>query len=79
MGEVIGLGKQRKARERAARRDEAAANRAKFGLPGAEKKKARSEAEAAARRHEAHRLDAPDPERAKSDRPHPETDGGPEA
>lgn len=64
MAEIINLKRARKARERAAKSDEAAANRAKFGRTTAEKSRAESEAEIVDTRLDAHRLDPPPDEPA---------------
>lgn len=55
---VVNLRMARKARARAAARAEGNANAARFGRTPAERAAQETAAETAARRHEAHRLDA---------------------
>ena len=59
MGEVVNLRRARKARDKAARDTEAAANRQLHGRTKAEKELARGEGELAARRLDAHRREPP--------------------
>lgn len=63
MGEVIGLGKFRKARARADDKQRAEENRARFGRTRAERETAEKQADLAARRLDAHHIasdDTPD-------------------
>ena len=60
MGEVIGLGKARKARARADDKRRAEENRVRFGRTRAERDALTREAERADRALDAHRRDAPD-------------------
>ena len=57
MAEVVNLNRARKAREKAAAQDTAAANRVRFGRTKAEKELARAREEKAARELEQKKLD----------------------
>lgn len=59
MGEVVSLGKVRKAKARADRETQAQANRAKFGRTKAEKARDKSDADRAARLLDGARRDEP--------------------
>ncbi|MEH3146668.1 MAG: DUF4169 family protein [Methylobacterium frigidaeris] len=61
MAEIINLKQVRKAREKAARTEEAARNRAAFGRPKAAKTRAETQKALEQSRHEGHRLAKPDP------------------
>lgn len=60
MGEIVSLSKAKKARTRAERETQAAANRLKYGRPKAEIERKRREEARAERAHEAHKLEDDD-------------------
>ena len=62
MGDVVGLGKFRKARARVEDKKRAEENRIRFGRTRAERETAEKEGERAARVLDAHRRDTPDAE-----------------
>ncbi len=62
MGDVVGLGKFRKARTRVEDKKRAEENRVRFGRTRAEREAAEKEGERAARVLDAHRRDTPDAE-----------------
>lgn len=62
MGDVVGLGKFRKARARVEDRKRAEENRARFGRTRAEREAVEKEDERATRVLDAHRRDTPDAE-----------------
>ena len=57
MGEVVNLKRARKARERAQKEADAAANRSRFGRNAPERKAAEHDQAKASREHEGHKLD----------------------
>jgi Domain of unknown function (DUF4169) len=59
--DILSLSKHRKAKAKAAREQQASENRVLFGRTKAEKLKAKVEAENAASKIDAHRLDKPEP------------------
>lgn len=66
---VVNLRQARKQRERAARRQQADANRERHGRTRAEREQAARDAEAKARRLDGHWLDQTDPEAGSSRTP----------
>ena len=70
---VVNLRQARKQRERAARRQEAEANRRHHGRTRAEREQAARDAEAKARHLDGHWLDRTEPEAGTADKP--ERDG----
>lgn len=61
MGDVVSLRLHRKRRDRAAKEEQAAENRVRFGRTKAEKERQGKEADLAARRLEGHRRTGDDP------------------
>jgi hypothetical protein len=62
MAEIINLRQAKKAKARQTKETEAAANRAKFGAPKAERRRTEAEAEKLAQTLDAHKLDRPEEE-----------------
>lgn len=60
MGDVVNLNRFRKAKARAAAQDKAAENRARFGRPGAERRREEAQDRIDRQRHEGHRLERPE-------------------
>lgn len=56
MGDIVNLRNRRKQKARDEREQQAAANRAHFGQPKAERKRLAAEQEIERRRHEAHKV-----------------------
>ena len=62
MGDIVNLNRFRKAKARAADEGKAVENRAKFGRPGAERRREEAVDRIERLRHEGHRLERPEGE-----------------